>query len=114
MLTEQNRRYWDTMLNGKPIAASRTGVLETLPRVLASPPKIAWKSSASTLGAVYYRARASWRAHPWLTAMSALAVAAACFVWWRRQRRRARGHGHGRFFNLDGSERAGNGVAKYD
>jgi len=113
----QNRRYWDTTLSGNPIVPSRTSILETLPRVLSSPPKIAWKSSASTLGAVFYRLRATWRSHPWLSAMSALAVAVAGLVAWRRHRRRARGHGHhGRFFNLDSSERSGlgNGVSKYD
>jgi protein disulfide-isomerase len=101
-------------LGGTPILPSRTSILETLPGVLHSPPKIAWKSSASALGAVYYRMRATWRSHPWLTAMSAMAVAVAGLVSWRRQRRRG-GH-HGRFFHLDGSERGGmsNGVSKYD
>ena len=111
----QNRRYWDTTLGGTAIAPSRTSILETLPRVLARPPKIAWKSSASAIGAVFYRLRATWRSHPWLTAMSALAIAAAGLVAWRRQRRRARGHGHqGRFFNIEERSGLGNGVSKYD
>ncbi|KKY19207.1 putative disulfide isomerase [Phaeomoniella chlamydospora] len=46
---QDNRRYWDTTESGAFITPSRTSILETIPKVISSPPKLRAKS---TIGAI--------------------------------------------------------------
>ncbi|KAG8630728.1 hypothetical protein KVT40_002347 [Elsinoe batatas] len=64
---EENHRYWDTTITGNPIVPSRTSILETLPKIVASPPKISPKSTASFFGHIYYTLRQSFLSHPFLS-----------------------------------------------
>ncbi|KAI4758469.1 thioredoxin-like protein [Aureobasidium sp. EXF-3400] len=47
---EDNQRYWDLTSTGNPIVPSRVSILETLPKVVASPPKISPKHKNSFFG----------------------------------------------------------------
>ena len=51
---EENKRYWDVTMTGNPIVPSRTSILETLPRIVANPPKIGPKSTTTALGHVWW------------------------------------------------------------
>ncbi|KAF2672792.1 disulfide isomerase [Microthyrium microscopicum] len=113
IIDEDNKRYWDTTMTGNPIVPSRTSILETIPRVLANPPKIPPKSSASTIGTVFYRVRSTWRQHPWFSTLLLVGFLIGSYVIARRFRRRP--FGSGGWINLDGEKGAfGNGASKVD
>ncbi|KAK5144878.1 hypothetical protein LTR04_001448 [Oleoguttula sp. CCFEE 6159] len=108
---EDNRRYWDTTITGNPIVPSRTSILETLPKIVASPPKIAPKSTTSQLGRFFFQLRGALSSHP-LFALAILAgFAVGVVVWVRRQVKSGRAlpawGEKGGFFQLDGREGMG-------
>lgn len=89
-------------MTGNPIVPSRTSILETLPRVLSSPPKITPKSTTSRIGSMFYSTRATFRRHPYLCWPGLVAVIIFALGGARRIRRaRQRQFGAGGFFNLD-------------
>lgn len=100
-------------MTGNPIVPSRTSILETIPRVLANPPKIPAKSSASTIGTIFYRVRSTWRSHPWFSSIMFIFFLIGGYILARRLRRKP--FGSGGWINLDGEKGVfGNGAAKTD
>lgn len=115
---EDNRRYWDTASSGAPVMASRTSILETIPLVISSPPKLAAKSTIGTFETFFFYTRSFLSSHPILFfILLGLTVAvAAIFGRGRFLRRAALGRGGiignsngGGFFHLDGKEGILNG-----
>jgi len=80
---------------------SRTSILETLPKVIASPPKLVPKSSTGRLMRVVLWARNVWARRPWLAAAALLALCGGALVAARRAARRGAPFGAAGFFNLD-------------
>jgi protein disulfide-isomerase len=77
--------------------ASRTSILETIPKVVSSPPKIKPKSTISSFEKFFFDIRGAISGHPFLSigAIAGIVVGAA---WYGRGRmRRSRGG----FFRLD-------------
>ncbi|KAI2787585.1 hypothetical protein POX_f07957 [Penicillium oxalicum] len=109
---EDNRRYWDTASSGAPIMASRTSILETIPLVIASPPKLSSKSTTGTIETFFFFTRTFISSHPILFfLLLGITVAAVTVIGRGRLLRRvARGGiignsaGSGGFFHLDGKE----------
>lgn len=95
----QNRRYWDTTITGNHIVPSRTSILETIPKVITSPPKIASKSTTSSFMRVFWSLKNAWSKHPWLVLGLALGLCLGGVVVSRKMRRHQ--FGSGGFFNLD-------------
>lgn len=102
----QNRRYWDNTITGNPIVPSRTSILETLPKVVASPPKISPKATGSAVAHFFFQVRSALSSHPWIFAGVFVGLLLALGVWGRGHIRRARtfGSNTGGFFQLDGRE----------
>nr|POE90392.1 uncharacterized protein c3d6.13c [Quercus suber] len=74
MYDYDNHRYWDLTMTGNPIVPSRTSILETLPRVIANPPKIASKSTTTALGHVWWVAKEQVFEHPLVSITVSLAI----------------------------------------
>ena len=91
---------------------SRTSILETLPKVLASPPKITAKSTTSSIVRVFMETRKAIRNHPYLGLGILVVVLAVLATWGRTRIRRGKGamglmNGSGSgtgFFKLDGKD----------
>ncbi|KAI1618952.1 protein disulfide-isomerase [Exophiala viscosa] len=64
---EDNRRFWDVTDSGAYIMPSRTSILETLPRVVASPPKLNPKSTIGTFENVFFQIRNFGTYHPYFS-----------------------------------------------
>ena len=64
---EDNKRYWDNTATGNAIVPSRTSILETLPRIVANPPKISPKSTTTALGHVWWVLKGQVWEHPLLS-----------------------------------------------
>ncbi|KAK3075625.1 hypothetical protein LTR53_000867 [Teratosphaeriaceae sp. CCFEE 6253] len=58
------QRYWDVTSTGNAIVPSRTSILETLPRVVGNPPKMAGKRTRSVLGHAWWVFRGQMWEHP--------------------------------------------------
>ncbi|KAJ5215779.1 uncharacterized protein N7498_002186 [Penicillium cinerascens] len=115
---DDNRRYWDTASSGAPIMASRTSILETIPLVISSPPKLSPKSTVGTIETFFFFTRSFLNAHPILFfILLGLTVAVAAIFGRGRLLRRGVGRGGilgnsnngGGFFHLDGKEGLLNG-----
>ncbi|KAJ5273104.1 hypothetical protein N7478_008229 [Penicillium angulare] len=118
---EDNRRYWDLASSGAPIMASRTSILETIPLVISSPPKLSPKSTIGTIESFFFYTRSFLSSHPILFfILLGLTVAVATiFGRGRFLRRTGLGRGgilgnspsagSGGFFHLDGKEGLLNG-----
>lgn len=106
----QNRRYWDTTISGNFIMASRTSILETIPKVIASPPVIKPKSTISSFEKFFFDIRSTISRHPYLSVGTTLMIVAV--VAWYGRKRRSRGG----FFRLDEKDGllGGNGMGKVD
>lgn len=100
----QNHRYWDQTSTGNPIVPSRTSILETIPRVIANPPKIPSKSTASSIAMVWYRFKSAWQHHPILCAIGTTIAVLSLLILGRRYRRvlpfGGQRYGSAGFFNL--------------
>ncbi|KAL1885708.1 hypothetical protein Plec18167_001203 [Paecilomyces lecythidis] len=114
---QDNRRYWDTAASGSPILPSRTSILETIPLVIASPPKIKSKSTIGLFESVFFHTRSFLFVHPWIT-LSILAASLLVSAYLARGKLIKRGlagpggilgAGPGGFFHLDGKEGLLNG-----
>ncbi|KAI9783164.1 MAG: hypothetical protein M1816_001486 [Peltula sp. TS41687] len=112
---EENRRYWDTTVSGNYIMPSRTSILETLPKVVSSPPKLKPKSTTSSIGLLLFEIRKAFHNHPYFGFAGVLAALVTLSIWGRGRIRRGRGvagglmngssgHGGVGFFKLDGKE----------
>ncbi|KAJ5408082.1 hypothetical protein N7509_001965 [Penicillium cosmopolitanum] len=115
---EDNRRYWDTASSGAPVMASRTSILETIPLVISSPPKLAAKSTIGTFETFFFYTRSFLSSHPILffILLGITVAVAAIFGRGRLLRRGGLGRGGiignsngGGFFHLDGKEGILNG-----
>ena len=84
-------------MTGNAIIPSRTSILETLPRVVASPPKIKAKRTISSFEQVIFDLKSAALEHPILAGGLTLVVILAAGMWGRRRIRRNRGG----FFRLD-------------
>jgi len=103
----QNHRYWDTTISGAPIVPSRTSILETIPKIVASPPKISSKSSTGTIQRLFFALRGAATGHPWVSLGLLIGIVIGTSVWGRG--RVKKGKGNGGFFQLDGKEGLLNG-----
>ncbi|GKT45621.1 uncharacterized protein ColSpa_05802 [Colletotrichum spaethianum] len=90
---EDNRRYWDTTITGNNILLSRTSILETINKVVTSPPKIKPKLTISSFEKIFFDMRVTFVEHPYLTLGCILGLAFGAFSWFRSRSRRGRG-GH--------------------
>ncbi|KAJ5974212.1 hypothetical protein N7481_011422 [Penicillium waksmanii] len=115
---EDNRRYWDTASSGAPVMASRTSILETIPLVISSPPKLAAKSTIGTFETFFFYTRSFLSSHPILffILLGITVAVATIFGRGRLLRRSGLGRGGiignsngGGFFHLDGKEGILNG-----
>ncbi|KAL4784015.1 thioredoxin-like protein [Aspergillus varians] len=61
---QDNRRYWDTASSGASIMASRTSILETIPLVIANPPKLTPKSTIGTFESIFFVSHSFITGHP--------------------------------------------------
>ncbi|RDW79591.1 hypothetical protein BP6252_04229 [Coleophoma cylindrospora] len=110
---EDNRRYWDTTITGNYIIPSRTSILETLPKVVDSPPKIKPKSTISSFEKFFFDIKMAVTGHPYLATALILGIVVAAFTWGRGRVRRSKGG----FFRLDdekGGLLGGNSNGKVD
>lgn len=85
----QNRRYWDTAASGASIMASRTSILETIPLVVANPPKLKPKSTIGVFESILFISRTFVVNHPILLILLIISSAVATFVTRRRMIKRA-------------------------
>ncbi|KAJ3955909.1 hypothetical protein N0V92_007559 [Colletotrichum tropicale] len=90
---EDNRRYWDTTITGNNILLSRTSILETINKVITSPPKIKPKLTISSFEKIFFDMRVTFVEHPYLTMGCILGLALGAASWFRGRVRRGRG-GH--------------------
>lgn len=97
----QEKHYWDVTLDGNPIRPSRSAILDTLKAVISEPSKIQPKSSTNRIYALFYKIRAKFWQHPWITVFGAIAGITVAAFWGRRRMRK---RGSAGFFRLDGKE----------
>lgn len=98
--------------------ASRTSILETIPLVVANPPKLSPKSTVGTFESIFFFTRTFISSHPILFVILLIisVVASTIIARGRHARRGGRGgilgvtNGNG-FFHLDGKEGLLNGGA---
>jgi protein disulfide-isomerase len=76
--------------------ASRTSILETIPKVVVSPPKIKPKSSIGSVEKFFFNIRGAIGGHPWVSILVAVILAAGLYLG-RKRIRRSRGG----YFRLD-------------
>ncbi|KAI9821307.1 MAG: hypothetical protein M1827_004043 [Pycnora praestabilis] len=104
---EDNRKYWDMTASGGFIVPSRTSILETLPKIVSSPPKLTPKSTTSNLENLFFQIRGACSGHPWVTIGALIGIIVSAAIWGRGRIRKARGpsgSSGGGFFQLDGKE----------
>lgn len=98
---EDNRCYWDTTVTGNPIIASRTSILETIPKIVSSPPKIKPKSTISKFEKFFFNIRGKINGHPYFSILSLVGIALGALTWSKGRARRNRGG----YFKLDDKDR---------
>jgi protein disulfide-isomerase len=76
--------------------ASRTSILETIPKVVASPPKIKPKSTIGSFEKFFFNLRAALSGHPFLSVGLVIGLLGGMLMWRGRMRRT-----RGGFFRLD-------------
>lgn len=97
---EDNHRYWDTTMTGNPIVPSRTSILETLPRIVANPPKISPKSTTNAIGHVWWVIKGNVIHHPFVSLGLLVCVLLVGSIYGRKHL-----HARGGYIKLD--EKAG-------
>ncbi|KAL2003778.1 hypothetical protein VTN02DRAFT_2272 [Thermoascus thermophilus] len=119
---EDNRRYWDTAASGAVIMPSRTSILETIPLVIASPPKLKSKSTIGIVESAFFHTRSFVVNHPFIffLFMAGSILAVTYFTRGKALLKRVGlggrggllgGGNGGGFFHLDGKEGLLNGGA---
>ncbi|KAI5207973.1 hypothetical protein AUEXF2481DRAFT_68884 [Aureobasidium subglaciale EXF-2481] len=104
---EDKQRYWDLTTTGNPIVPSRVSILETLPKVVANPPKISPKHKNSFLGHLAWTVRRGMWAHPLITIGLVIGMLIGASIWGRGLIRRGKAFGNtGSFFTV-GNEKDG-------
>ncbi|CCU75971.1 disulfide isomerase/thioredoxin [Blumeria hordei DH14] len=98
---EDNRSYWDTTITGNAILASRTSILETIPKVVSSPPKIKPKSTISKFEKFFFDLKLIFSGHPFLCAGCIVIILLGSLSWGRGRARRNRGG----FLRLDDKDK---------
>lgn len=86
----QRRRYWDTTVTGSKILLSRPAILETLSKVVASPPEIQPKYTISSFQKLFFDLRMAFVDHPYRSTGMVVVLVLAAAVWFRRRIRRGR------------------------
>ncbi|RDL33617.1 uncharacterized protein BP5553_07985 [Venustampulla echinocandica] len=94
---EDNRRYWDTTISGNFIMPSRTSILETIGKVVHSPPKIKAKTTVSSFEKLFFDIRGAISGHPFLSIGIFAGIVLGAMTWGRGRIRKSRGG----FFKLD-------------
>ena len=84
---------------------SRTSILETIPKIVAVPPKISSKSTTGAFGRVFFGVQNSLSHHPFVSLGLLIGISIGTWMW-RKGRIR---FGRGGFFHLDGKEGLLNG-----
>jgi len=101
---EDNRKYWDLTINGDPIRPSRTSILETISKVVTSPPKISPKSTTGAFERFFFQLRGLFSSHPWLALGVLIGFLAALATWGKGKIRKGRVFGSGGYFQLNEKE----------
>jgi protein disulfide-isomerase len=103
---EDNRRYWDVTDSGAYIMPSRTSILETLPRIVANPPKLTPKSTIGTFENVFFQIRNFGTYHPYFSfALLILSVVMLLYVLKNGTTiKRSLSRNSSGYFHLDGKE----------
>ncbi|KAK5721195.1 hypothetical protein LTR17_014755 [Elasticomyces elasticus] len=96
MYEHDSHKYWDITATGNPIVPSRTSILETLPRVVSSPPKIGAKRTMSVAGHAWWVFKAQLFEHPLVSAGVGIGLLIGVFVLARRGGKHIGGLGEGR------------------
>ena len=107
----QNRRYWDETDTGNYIMPSRTSILETLPRVVSSPPRLTPKSTIGAFENIIFKIRNFGTYHPYYSFVF-LIGAIGCLFWLLRNPtvvRKAISRSSSGYFHLPVDEKSGNG-----
>ncbi|OAL32595.1 protein disulfide-isomerase domain [Fonsecaea nubica] len=103
---EDNRRYWDVTDSGAYIMPSRTSILETLPRIVANPPKLTPKSTIGAFENVFFQIRNFGTYHPYLS-FGLLIISVVLLFWVLRNGstiKRTLSRNSSGYFHLDGKE----------
>ena len=96
--------------NGGFIVPSRTSILETLPKIVATPPKLKAKSTTSSLENAFFQLRAYSTAHPYVSLGLLIGIVVGLLLWGRGRLKRVKNGNTntaapaGGFFRLDGKE----------
>lgn len=98
---EDQKRYWDTTITGNYIIPSRTSILETIPKVVANPPKIKPKLTISSFSKVFFDIKGAASEHSFLTMLFFVGIIGGVLITMRKKKR-SRG-----FFNLDSEKNLG-------
>ena len=100
----QNRRYWDLTDTGNFIVPSRTSILETLPRVVSSPPRLTPKSTIGAFENVIFQIRNFGTYHPWLSIIVLIGAILGLFSIMKNGSRIKQFGGQNGYIRLDGKE----------
>ncbi|OQV07477.1 hypothetical protein CLAIMM_11904 [Cladophialophora immunda] len=103
---EDNRRYWDVTDSGAYIMPSRTSILETLPRIVANPPKLTPKSTIGAFENIFFQIRNFGTYHPYLS-FGLLIISVILLFWVLRNGstiKRTLSRNSSGYFHLDGKE----------
>ncbi|KIN08602.1 hypothetical protein OIDMADRAFT_175379 [Oidiodendron maius Zn] len=109
---EDARRYWDQTITGNSIMASRTSILETIPKVISSPPVLKPKSTIGSIQLLIFDIRGAISSHKIVSIVVIIVTLLFGLVLLRRRIRRNRGG----FFRLDEKDSflGGGGNGKVD
>jgi protein disulfide-isomerase len=77
--------------------ASRTSILETIPKVVSSPPKIKPKSTIGSIEKFFFDVRGAISGHPFVSVGLMIGIVIGVLMYGRGRMRRSRGG----FFRLD-------------
>lgn len=96
----QRHRFWDTTISGNNILVSRSSILETVSKIVTSPPQIKAKLTISRFEKFFFDIRMAFVDHPFLSIGAVLTAVLGAAAWLRNRTRRNRG---GQFVRMDDS-----------